>query len=177
MEKTNSTIGAGSTLKGESVSTGGSVAEAEAMDGSAVINLLSLPDDEDVMSPQEGDISPETIANLRSALFDHPSSGQRLPWDSLLNFTPHFVSLDTSPADAKLHLGTADENVVRSTWIHQWDDVLSAYTDEVWGDLAALASEARREIKEVEEGGLEGMGAEKSALGRLRMILAHVRGS
>lgn len=162
-----------------------SVAEQEASDGAAVVQLLSLPDDPaDVMplEEEEDSLSPTEAGRLREALFGGGSTGSRaIAWDQLLNFNPDFVTRPDamSSADAQLHTGTADVSVAQSIWLQQWSDVLSAYTDEVWGDLGPLASEARREIGYLageESATLDRRGSETRALGRLRLILAHVRG-
>ncbi|POR35389.1 Uncharacterized protein TPAR_04390 [Tolypocladium paradoxum] len=163
----------------------GSVAEQEASDGAAVVQLLSLPDDAaDAMPPAEGDdsLSPSEAARLREALFGGPSAGSRaVAWDQLLNFNPDFVTRPDaiSSAHAQLHTGAADASVAQSIWVQQWSDVLSAYTDEVWGDLGPLASEAKREVDQLageEPAKLSHESSATRALGRLRLILAHVRG-
>ena len=162
-----------------------SVAEQEESDGAAVVQLLSLPDDPAEFMPPEDEhdgLSPSEAARLREALFDSSSTSSRaIAWDQLLNFNPEFISLPdaTSSIDAKLHTGTADVSISQSIWLQQWGDVLSAYTDEVWGDLGPLASEARREIGQMADEGPASLGQESSetrALDRLRLILAHVRG-
>ncbi|PNY29298.1 Uncharacterized protein TCAP_00795 [Tolypocladium capitatum] len=162
-----------------------SVAEQEASDGAAVVQLLSLPDDAADATPLEDEddrLSLSEAVRLREELFGGSSASSReIAWDRLLNFNPDFVTGPDamSSADAQLHTGTTDVSVAQSIWLQQWSDVLSAYTDEVWGDLGPLASEARREINQLagEEPATLGQGSsETRALGRLRLILAHVRG-
>lgn len=152
----------------------------EATDGAAVVELLSQPDDSELMPDyreHDDGLSPEGVEKLRAALFSSPRSG--LPWDDLLNFTPQFVAHpQANGTDTEIHLGTTDPNAAKHIWLDQWSDVLSAYTDEVWGDLGTLAAEARQEVKDLAEHPLvqdqDQLG--QGALGRLRMILAHVRG-
>ena len=153
----------------------------EATDGSAVVDLLSQPLGLDEMpgeDDQDDGLAPEAAEKLREALFG--SSGSRPFWDDLLNFTPQFLAGpgDEAVAAAQSHLGTTDLNAAREIWLGQWQDVLSAYTDEVWGDLGPLAVEARKEVGDLmsqEPDKRDEVGG--GALGRLRMILAHVRGS
>lgn len=163
------------------MSVDGSVAQVEATDGSAVAHLLSLPDDPEMLQTlveQEEKISAEDAAKLRAALFNDGSSG-RLPWDHLLNFTPDFVSTrnpsERSRVDGDMQLGIADQDLAADIWLRQWHDVLSAYTDEVWGDLNMLVEEAKQEV-EKDLAGEGGNRPENTALSRLKMILAHVRG-
>ncbi|KND90411.1 hypothetical protein TOPH_04966 [Tolypocladium ophioglossoides CBS 100239] len=163
-----------------------SVAEQEASDGAAVVQLLSLPDDPADAMPLEDDdddsLSPAEAGRLREALFGGGSASSRaIAWDQVLNFNPDFVTRPgaISSAGAQLHTGTMDVSVAQSIWLQQWSDVLSAYTDKVWGDLGPLASEARREINQLAGEEPAVLGQESSgtkALGRLRLILAHVRG-
>lgn len=158
-------------------SAGNSVADFQATDGAAVADLLSQPPDFETEPSQEDrdeTIAPETAANLRKALFER--SGQHLDWDHLLNFTPSFVSNPAENAmEARLHMGLEDPVVAREAWIEQWRSVLSSYNEEVWGDLGLLVEQAKRQIDNPVPGDDANVG--QGALGRLKMILAHVRGS
>ncbi|CAH0000937.1 unnamed protein product [Clonostachys byssicola] len=157
--------------------------QAEEMDGLAVVNILSQPDSDEMM-PTGDDfdtgLSPEAASKLRSALFDTGLHGRELLWNDMLNFTPQFLvnSSDGINEGAEQLTGTSDQTGATNIWIQQWGDVLSHYTDEVWGDLGPLVSEARQEIKNIasqDEAGQAAPGQAK-ALGRLRMIVAHLRG-
>ncbi|KAF7544776.1 hypothetical protein G7Z17_g9683 [Cylindrodendrum hubeiense] len=160
-----------------------SLAEQERVDGAAVVNLLDGPSDElDAVligahsdAADDDDLSPEAAAKLREALFNSTHLESR--WDDMLNFTPDFLQPGASAEDAQLHLGTRDLNEARRVWLHQWSDVLSSYTDQVWGDLEPLAAEARREVEELASSeAIPDRTPETKALDRLRQILAHVRG-
>ena len=163
---------------------GRSVAEVEATDGAAVADILSQPEAYSMLpavEEQDEIISPDVDANIRAALFNTGSSG-RLPWDHLLNFTPSFISAPDSSeqpekyqAERAAHLGAVDQGEVAEMWLRGWSDVLSSYTDEVWGDLGALVQAAKHEVEELST---DGTGrTETPALSRLKMILGHVRGS
>lgn len=150
----------------------------EATDGSAVVDLLSQPPQLDEMLVQDGQgerLTPAAAAKLREALFGS-SESSRLLWDDILNFTPRFATRGAEAEEARVQLGTTDLETAREIWLGQWRDVLSAYTDEVWGDLGPLAAEARKELSDFDCRG-EKDGAGDGALGRLRMILAHIRGA
>lgn len=153
------------------------IRDVEATDGAAVVDLLSQPPQlEDMLADDDQDeqLTPAAAAKLREALFSSP--GNRIAWDDLLNFTPGFVARPGDGAqEARAQLGTEDPDAAREIWLRQWRDVLSAYTDEVWGDLGPLAAEAKRELEASGPSG--GVERGDGALGRLRMILAHVRGS
>ncbi|KAK5987710.1 hypothetical protein PT974_11842 [Cladobotryum mycophilum] len=157
---------------------GQSVAEHEASDGLAVVDLLSRPDDPDDMMDVLGGgdlLSLEEADRLREALFGpgdkHPS------WEKLLDFSPNFVSHPEASHEAALHFGTTDAATARSLWFQQWSDVFTSYNSQVWGDLEPLVAEARLEVKRLrtQSSDVEKM-ADVNALGRLRQILAHVRG-
>jgi hypothetical protein len=152
------------------------IKDFEATDGAAVVDLLSQPPQlEDMLAEDDQDeqLTPAAAAKLREALFNSP--GNRIAWDDLLNFTPEFVVRPGDGAEeARAQLGTEDPDAAREIWLGQWRDVLSAYADEVWGDLGPLAAEAKRELESSGEASVE---RGDGALGRLRMILAHVRGS
>ncbi|PHH77467.1 hypothetical protein CDD82_3489 [Ophiocordyceps australis] len=158
------------------------VAQQEAADGSDVAQLLSVCDDDVLpeMWQQHGEeLWTAEAKRLHYTLF-HPSPhglGRSYDWDRLLNFTPDFMTpraREDSSLDAQLHFGTSDVAVAQDIWLQQWSSVLSAYTDEVWGELGPLAEEARREL---DDGlvGAAGPGKGSMALARLQQILAHVR--
>ncbi|KAH7160108.1 hypothetical protein B0J13DRAFT_519529 [Dactylonectria estremocensis] len=161
-----------------------SITKQESVDGAAVIDLLNGPSDEldQVLigarsdTPDDNNLTPEAAAKLREALFDstHPESS----WEDMLNFTPDFLHQPGASAeDAELHLGTRNIDEARNIWLHQWSDVLSSYTDHVWGDLEPLVAEARREVEGLASTeAVPDRAPETKALDRLRQILAHVRG-
>ncbi|KAM0339467.1 hypothetical protein ACHAPU_010914 [Fusarium lateritium] len=161
------------------------VTEHEKSDGAAVVNLLNGSSDEldavllgaEDPNTEYGGLTSEATNKLREALFptDSVPSGPR--WNDLLNFNPNYLGQSGPEAEfeRQLHLGTIDTDEARSNWLQQWGNVLSGYTDHVWGDLEPLIAEAR---KEVEDFGVQGCEAapEIKALDRLRQVLAHVRG-
>lgn len=152
-----------------------SIMDQEALDGADVVDLLLRPDDVDSMLAQKSDeLAPIEAARLQDALF---GTGSTWPfWDQLLNFNPDFVvGSEDSGRNAEMHMGTSDTEIARSNWLRQWNDVLSSYTDEVWGDLGPLAAEAKRELEQCADTE-EGSGPSITALARLRLILTHVRG-
>ncbi|KAH7136644.1 hypothetical protein EDB81DRAFT_88206 [Dactylonectria macrodidyma] len=162
-----------------------SITKQESLDGAAVVNLLDAPSEEldQVLigaqsdTPDDNDgLSPEAAAKLREALFD--STHLEPSWEDMLNFTPDFLHQPGASAeDAELHLGTRNIDEARNIWLHQWSDVLSSYTDHVWGDLEPLVVEARREVEELASSeAVPDRAPETKALDRLRQILAHVRG-
>ena len=151
----------------------------QARDGSAVIELLSSLDElDEVSSIMEGDHFGDFRGAdmLRQALFETPSSGH-VPWDHLLNFNPSFVSTPKGDSsEAFNQLGTESVDEAREMWVNQWREVLSSYTDDVWGALEPLMVAARQEVDATADNGKDTKTG-NGALQRLRMILAHVRGS
>ncbi|OLN92871.1 hypothetical protein CCHL11_08828 [Colletotrichum chlorophyti] len=160
------------------------VKEQEARDGQEIVDLLNGPGDwgdygygDDDDSNFQTFISPQEEISLRMALFS--SNEKRVPcnWDSLLNFEPDYLQGNDKIAEIHQHFGVADARKARAMWMDSWSDVLTSYTDEVWGDLGSLAREAHREIQEARvDGGQETDTGGMRALLRLRQILAHVRG-
>lgn len=154
----------------------------ESVDGAAVLDLLDGPNDEldgvligaEDPEAQDDILTPEATAKLRKALFSSHAHSSGSRWEDLLNFNPEFLSrLDAEAGfERQLHMGTSDAAEARDIWVHQWSDVLSAYTDQVWGDLEPLIAEARKEVEAAGAGTVP----ETQALDRLRQILAHVRG-
>jgi hypothetical protein len=143
------------------------VERQEARDGEEVAGLLS-----DTMSIRFTDnvdfgLSSAQLPRLRAALFGQqaaPSSD----WDNLLNFWPI--------ADAHLAPVVSDPNA-RSTWLSQWKDVLTGYSDEVWGELALDARHAEEEVNAVLQAESEADAGELKSLRRLAQVLAHIRGT
>ncbi|TQN71656.1 hypothetical protein CSHISOI_03869 [Colletotrichum shisoi] len=156
------------------------VKEQQARDGQQVIDLLNAPGESDGLDFMHDSIqtfvSPEDEASLREALFGSNKNINVSNWTPLLDFEPDFLQ-GNSATELQQHFGVADPRQARAMWVDSWNDVLTSYTDEVWGDLGSLAREAHREIQEargqrtlttVDSGGMH-------ALQRLRQILAHVR--
>ena len=153
------------------------IAQQEARDGSAVVDLLSqeeeLPSGTEV--GEDVPLSREESARLRKALFDTGSSWPF--WDQMLNFTPNALTLPTDGGEqAHALVGMPEADTARTVWLRQWNDVLSSYTDAVWGDLGPLVEEAKHEVEELEDTEMSGNMAEAKAVERLRLVLAHVRG-
>ncbi|CCF46528.1 hypothetical protein CH063_00619 [Colletotrichum higginsianum] len=157
------------------------VKEQQARDGQQVIDLLNAPGESDGLDFMHDSIqtfvSPEEEESLREALFGSGGDITVSNWTPLLDFEPDFLQ-GNSATELQQHFGVADPRQARAMWVDGWNDVLTSYTDEVWGDLGSLAQEAHREIQEargqgtlttVDSGGMH-------ALQRLRQILAHVRG-
>lgn len=183
-----------------------SVAEAQQHDGEDVINLL-MQDGEQFEPPEEETLSPEDMETLRRALFGNSSGrGQMDSLTDPMNFIPahlrhpeteHYVQLYMTKKDKERASGVVvpdgseimrDEMEIGSdvqneeaqqtfAWLEQWDDVLTSYMDEVWGDFGGLLREARKELQELErvEESRE-QPPDTKALRRLRAILGHLRG-
>ena len=169
---------------------GPAFSEARAADGAAVVDLLSQPDGYEAEAeaaaalPLAYEMSTAEMESLRVAIFESGASSRPVPWDNLLNFTPSYVrNPDHGPqaaGEAELHLGTSDPQATQASWVREWSQVLSSYTDEVWGDLSPLAAEARREVDDLlitSSLSRDEPPQPPKALSRLRMILAHVQKS
>lgn len=154
-----------------------------AADGSEVVQFLNAGYDEQVDVDPGVPLSAEEKATLRRALFGNDGQGrQKSPvddhWEDVLNFTPDFL-LEGRAGDIDMlnHLGTSEPQEAREIWVSHWQDVLSSYTDEVWGNLSDLVGEAREELQALSTSqGEEARSPGSGALRRLQQILSHVRG-
>ncbi|ORY56666.1 uncharacterized protein BCR38DRAFT_450848, partial [Pseudomassariella vexata] len=152
-------------------------------DGMEVVKLLDTGYDEVMQQEPELPLSAAQASSIRRALFGDAGLVRQAiepaVWESLLNFFPEYLSNGSSDWDyneLQQHLGTPDVAAVRKMWVEQWQDVLSSYTDEVWGDLGALVREAREEVQSLSEQQQGMVPSEMKALRRLRQVLAHIRG-
>ncbi|KAH9883729.1 hypothetical protein F4778DRAFT_765393 [Xylariomycetidae sp. FL2044] len=153
-------------------------------DGAEAVRLLESGYDK--VAVGDRDILPPSFAarsTLRHVLLEKRATTSDEPalshWAQTLNFVPDFLlggNGSTETADIIRHLGVADEKEASQIWFGQWQDVLSSYTDEVWGDLSPLAGKARQELEAL-DGSRPVQTSELKALRRLRQILLHVRES
>ncbi|KAH7030816.1 uncharacterized protein B0I36DRAFT_322521 [Microdochium trichocladiopsis] len=168
-----------------------SEAAAPAQDGLDVVRLLNSNMYEEVMAATSEDepiFSEEERISLRRALFGDGLDGtgdRPIDWNNLLNFVPSYVAVNDSDLGAAkermAHMGTDQLGESQRVWEEQWAQVLTRYTDEVWGDLSSLVREARREVEnaETEQPGPVAVGDPSGfpALRRLQQILGQIRGS
>ena len=156
-----------------------SVAEQERHDGEAVVALL-LDSNEHLPDSLEDDVlSPAQRENLRRALFGgqpSASAGENIDWNHVLNFIPDYLRDQEPNMDSYLDTGLSDPAEAWDSWIGQWQDVLTRYQDEVWGDLDSLVKEARQEVEQLAQAQKDEPSPETPALRRLRAILGHLRG-
>ncbi|KAI1327561.1 hypothetical protein F5Y16DRAFT_371663 [Xylariaceae sp. FL0255] len=136
-------------------------AAASLSDGSEVVSLLQAAPAPDEWAEPDLSMTDAELACLRRALFDNAGAHgmTQMQWDSALNFMPDFSRHDVE---------------ARDVWVSQWQQVLSSYTDEVWGDLGGLVQAAREEVHEVST--RESGQASMSAVRRLQQLLTHIRG-
>ncbi|KAI0124642.1 hypothetical protein BJ170DRAFT_597501 [Xylariales sp. AK1849] len=153
-------------------------------DGIEVVKLLDYVYDEVAQPEIEVPLTAEEATALKRALFGKGADAKRFErhtteWGDLLNFIPEYILNDGYGRDQReisQHLGTSSVTEGRKIWARHWEDVLSSYTDEVWGDLSSLVTEARAEIRTLQsDSPHEASPPEVKAIRRLRQILAHVR--
>jgi len=157
-------------------------------DGAEVVDLLSqtedAPDFGEDLTLDEGD-----LANLRQALFPGSPdvSSSTREWDTVLNFIPEFVRPDGSgefppgggwkAEESHQSLGLDHSPEAARVWVEQWQDVLTRYTEEVWGDLTPLVRQAQKELEQARGAEPRGPRPNLKAVHRLRQILGHLRHS
>lgn len=152
-------------------------------DGLEVVKLLDSGYDTVAQIELDTPLTKQEEASMRQALFAYgaPSGvneGVAADLAGLLNFVPEYISNGSSGWGYKnllQHFGTSDTTEASQIWADQWGDVLSRYTDEVWGDLSPLVQEAKEEARKIQESGRAATPSETKAILRLRQILAHVR--
>ena len=151
------------------------VEEQGQLDGQDVVALLS-GGEESLCFPDSVDfgLGFSEAPRLRAALFGDEGS-TALSWDHLLNFWP-LEDPSLYPDFVSRSPKKLDSHADSTPWFHQWKNVLTRYSDEVWGELAPEVEKARAEVDAVET--LQTPDPEKglASLRRLQHILSHLRG-
>ena len=150
------------------------VAEQELHDGEDALVVLSAPEDMNILFGASEDeenydwgLAHEQMSQLRAMIKDilpPPEPHQSIVRSSPLNLIPHVDNTDFINASSQAAV---------DAWRDQWQDVLTRYTDEVWGELLPLVKEARKEVEELQSG--EGPTVQPKALRRLGSVLGHLR--
>ncbi|KAI1079409.1 hypothetical protein F5B20DRAFT_163001 [Whalleya microplaca] len=160
-----------------------STAAVSSLDGLDVVKFLDSGYDEVWTEAPEDVLVGNERTSLRRHLFEDESMNrpayEQRRWAETLNFFPDFVwgsNSQCGSAELLNHLGTTDPEEARNIWISQWQDVLSNYTDAVWGDLGPLVDAAREELDNLSKPSGERLPDQPKALRRLQQILSHVRG-
>lgn len=155
---------------------GSSFIEQEALDGSAVIGLLS----------QQGDESHDLAFNLE---YDSHAPGEDLLWNApldeipsdpegkekekQLDFTPDFITRPEISQQAEPYLGTGDTQETSNTWLGYWHDVFTAYNARVWGN-SPLETASRTPEQQGDDSSEPA--TITRALSRLKLIFHHLKG-
>jgi len=145
------------------------VAEQETRDGEEVLVILSS-------SMASGDEFEASLEDQEG--YDWGLSAEQL--SQLLAMTKEILPLPEPhggvAAEDPLNLNPSFEGETmeaRKHWREQWEGVLTAYTDEVWGGLLPLVKQARQDMEEMR---VDGPVSEKpTALRRLEAILGHLQ--
>ncbi|RDW88138.1 hypothetical protein BP6252_00170 [Coleophoma cylindrospora] len=160
-----------------------SIAEQESRDGQEVLQLLSAPTTEELPTDPENEevewnLTVEQISHLRAMtrdLFPQVDSHKPIPSDHPLNLIPDFGASDVMMmpvTDMNTEESSVYASLNRESFKEQWEDVLTRYTDEVWGGLLPLVKEARKEIEQMSD--TEQTFQQPKALRRLGAILGHL---
>jgi hypothetical protein len=162
---------------------GSHITDYSETDGVDVVRLLDAGYEEVTQPELEIPLTSKEAMALRRALFGEGAGSRntdsKTGWEDILNFVPDYVSNGSSGLgyrDVSQHLGVKNQAEAKEIWVQQWQNVLSSYTNEVWGDLGGLVEEARKEIQELRSDGLRAATpSEVKAVHRLRQILVHIR--
>jgi hypothetical protein len=173
------------------------VDEQQLHDGDAVLSILSDPSAtmdelEDLQVEEEAfnwNLTDPQISQLRvivDELFPPADPHISMSAEHPLNLVPSMAStsdtshplplIDTNLEESYLYFGRdIPQGAAREMWMDQWEGVLTRYTDEVWGNLLPLVTEAREEINAMKENPSGSTLEQSKALRRLRMVFNHVR--
>ncbi|KAI8956796.1 hypothetical protein F5Y11DRAFT_341905 [Daldinia sp. FL1419] len=148
-------------------------------DGMDVVDLLDLGYDE---VEETGLVLTNTDqATLHRRLFEDGESREHTSlhgqWDNILNFFPGFGPNGNGIKEYGDLLGVSDLEEARNIWVDKWRDVLSSYTDEVWGELGSLVKVAQEELTNVSEPHEASSPPKLKAVRRLQQLLNHIRGT
>lgn len=190
------------SVVGEVSGSGYDVLAVEARDGADVVALLSLDDDDVVVMGGQGVVEQRKPFYAQQDLQTELDDAKDVSADDLF---PGFVSgfaesSMTSSGDAATSTrtvhGGANSDALRNptydflpdtgfqdeaAWLHDWERVLTSYTDDVWDPSSfpwvVEAREMLREVKEEQkEDNTRSMnGGRARALERLRMVVGHIR--
>lgn len=155
------------------------IAEQEIIDGQDVVGILSQPStmDESIDELENLDLqlTPEQIYHISSItnnLFLPPAPHSAPPVDHPLNLQPN-LDVSSSLASREAYSNDYGSEQARHEFITQWDDILTSYTDEVWGNLLPLVKEARQEVETIKN--QDDPPEIPKALRRLGQIFNHLR--
>jgi hypothetical protein len=135
----------------------------------------------DLFSQNFSEVEKQAVSSIRSSLPQPPVHHAISPQNSL-NLQPNF-NLDTFQSDQSVRepvvgFGKGGQSSLlfpslaeREQWFSEWNDVLSGYTDEVWGELLPEVRVAKKELEEAKTGSGS---LDTKAIARLKMILGHV---
>lgn len=173
------------------------VSEQQLHDGDAVLSILSNTstnvDELEALQVEEEainwNLTDRQVSQLRTIvdqIFPPAHSHISMSAEHPLNLLPAVVStsenslslptMDTNPEEAYLYFDRdVPQGAVRKMWMDQWEGVLTRYTDEVWGNVLPLVTEAREEINAMKENPPGRTFEQPKALRRLGMVLNHVR--
>lgn len=152
------------------------VAEQEADDGKAVMDLLTNGPDGDYNAELHNQIYHES--HIEEPVVWKMTELQRTEWQQRLQKdfpqAQEHISMTTEHPLNLIPAGNILSEQERDAWLQQWEGVLNRYADEVWGDLLPLVQEAKEEVEAIKIDHGTGDGS-PIALRRLGMILDHLR--
>ncbi|TID17407.1 zinc finger c2h2-type protein [Venturia nashicola] len=134
-----------------------------------------------VNPPMYSNLEREIITAMKSNL-PPPPTHKNTPKNHPLNLRPlSNAEKESLPLDiedySQRHSITPERHTVMPTeeeqegWLADWEDVLSGYSDQVWGDMLPTVKAAKRELEEVRNGTAP---LDPKSIARLKMILGHV---
>lgn len=176
-----------------------SVLEVSLEDGAEVGNLLSETTKDSIFgdslddlstaehpnisinTPAYSDLEQEIIAAMKSNL-PPPPAHNNVPKNHPLNLRPlSDAEKESLPRDIQKYLEARSAAIERLSgmpteeeredWLADWEDVLSDYSNQVWGDMLPTVKAAKSELEEVRNGASS---LHPKTIARLKMILGHV---
>jgi hypothetical protein len=156
---------------------GTSFIDQETPDGSAVLELLSQPENEShgAVFSLEDDFYPSKEDKLWNAALDGKLSDEE--GEERLDFTPDFITRPEVSQQAEPYLGTGDIRETSSTWFGYWNDVFTTYNARVWGNSQPMTTSRISEQRPPQQDHDSSEPATVArALSRLKLIFHHLKG-
>lgn len=134
-----------------------------------------------VNSPAYSELEREIVTAMKSDL-PPPPTHKDVPKNHPLNLRPlsdaekeslpqdiqNYLEVRSAAMESLARIPTGEE---RDDWLADWEDVLSDYSNQVWGDMLPIVKAAKSELEEVRNGAVS---LDPKTIARLKMILGHI---
>jgi len=123
----------------------------------------------EIVAAMQSDLPPPPVH--RSVPTDHPLNLRPLSDAGKESLPQQIREYEEALAIRGQSLGILPSEDEREVWLSDWEDVLSGYSDQVWGDMLTAVRAAKSELEDVRTGSAS---LDSKTIARLKMILGHV---